>query len=123
MVVSSAGMPAPLLSRLGVPTKEVEVAGGLPLGSPLPKRYTSTELRFEPGDVLLFSSDGLAELPDERGTELGYEGLAKWFTEAARDREASLEEIANSLNASVESRAAGAPPDDVTLVLLRYNGA
>src|SRR5690606_29292842 len=63
-LVANAGMVAPLLVPVrrenGQGPQLVEV-GGLPLGTTLPGIYQDVTVPLEPGDTLLFLSDGIVE--------------------------------------------------------------
>ena len=81
--VTSAAMPPILVHRCSSGAIEELGAGDLPLGGRIPPRYEERRTDLSPGDTLLFSSDGFAELLGPDGRELGYSG-AQAFREAAR---------------------------------------
>ncbi|MDH3743784.1 MAG: SpoIIE family protein phosphatase [Acidobacteriota bacterium] len=116
--LTNAGHPPTYLMR-GGEVEEILLPGN-PLGA-LGEEYGQTRLDLEPGDILVWLSDGLIETTDPEGEPFGYdrtreslEGLAGSGAEAARDR----------LLAAVARHAAGEPPvDDQTLVAMRYSGS
>ncbi len=71
-----------------------------------------------PGDTLLFASDGFPELRTVAGDELGYDGAARAFREAASA--ATAREVVEALGAALARLRAGRPlEDDVTFVVVR----
>ncbi len=113
--VASAGMP-PALIRRGSGEVEELAFSTLPLGMRLPQRYGQTSPELASGDVLLLSSDGLAEYPDASGSPRGYDFVRRVVAETSPD--------SGSLSSWVDKvlhRGLGevAPPDDVTLLALR----
>jgi phosphoserine phosphatase RsbU/P len=72
----SAGGPAGLALRGGGVVEELEGAG-LPLGMMEDADYEEIEARFDPGDCLLFFSDGAVEIHNAQGELLGAGGLAR----------------------------------------------
>lgn len=117
-VVASAAMPPILIHRHATDRVEELGRGGLPLGSRIESRYEVCRARLEPGDTLLFASDGLAELLDPAGRPFGYEALAAAFREAAAA--GTAREVIDTLQ-SAASRFRGARPlsDDITLIAIR----
>ena len=116
---SSAGHPFPLLLRGG----EVSVLPGRPgvlLALPflVGSGYERRELPVEPGDRLLFFTDGMCEVEvDEDGTQLGSPGLAQLLAEvAATAADGCLETLVARVAALDPSPTAD---DDRTALLVR----
>ncbi len=112
--IINAGHP-PVYVRRGDQVEEILLPGS-PLGG-LGQRYGRAELVTQPGDVIVWLSDGLIEATDEAGLPFGYErvretlGASDGTPEAMRDR--LLEEV--------RRHSAGRPAeDDRTLVVMRY---
>jgi hypothetical protein len=68
------------------------VSHGAPLGATRDSVYTSQHVRLEPGDVLLWYTDGLVECEDARGEQFGEKRLratlqhaSRWHAPAIRD--------------------------------------
>jgi sigma-B regulation protein RsbU (phosphoserine phosphatase) len=77
MQITSAGMPAPLhLSSNGCRCLDL---GGIPPGLFAAAKYESSTLRLEPGDSVLFCTDGITEAFDVRGDQFGTERLQALF--------------------------------------------
>ncbi len=116
--VVSAAMPPVLLHRAGTGEVEELGAGGLPLGGRLATKGEERRTALAPGDTLLFASDGFPELRTVAGDELGYEGAAKAFREAASA--ATAREVVEALGVALAQLRAGRPlEDDVTFVVVR----
>jgi phosphoserine phosphatase RsbU/P len=73
------------------------------------------EYELSPGDRLMIYSDGLTEVWDANGEELGVEGLAKLATRSAR---LPLPVMREAVIRGVNSFSATPPHDDMSLVLL-----
>lgn len=100
MTVANAGMIAPLLIRKnGIITQEngkthasyhspnpeqqtdcqfIDV-GGLPIGSMHNALYRDVSISLEPGDILLFMSDGIVEAHNQHGELFGFERIEQFF--------------------------------------------
>jgi serine phosphatase RsbU (regulator of sigma subunit) len=115
--MASAGMPPPLVRRAGRGAVEEVAISGMPLGGPLRAPYRGATVELRPDDVVLLFSDGLPELPDQEGRVLGYEGARELLGRVVGP---SAEEVLRELLGAVEAHTGGAaPPDDVTLIVVR----
>ncbi len=113
--LANSGLPFPYLVRDGR-VEELEI-GGVPLGLLRGRSYQELELALQPGDALLFASDGLVEGRDVAGEEFGPPRLA-----AALGRLAAGEahEIVGGLLEAVRRFTEPAEPsDDRTIVVLK----
>jgi serine phosphatase RsbU (regulator of sigma subunit) len=116
--IASAGMPPLMVHRARSDTIEELGAGDLPLGSRIPLRCEERRTDLDPGDTLLFASDGFPELLGPDGRELGYPGAADAFRDAARG--ASARDVVQRLGATAAVfRGARPQDDDVTFVVVR----
>jgi phosphoserine phosphatase RsbU/P len=110
---STAGHPAP---RLRQPCGKITVLparGGLPLGIEPTERYAESCLRLEPGQTLVFYTDGITEARNGGDDLFGTERLDKAIATVAKPADRVLENIL----AAVECFADGRPPvDDRTLL-------
>ncbi|MBG0777331.1 MAG: SpoIIE family protein phosphatase [Desulfovibrionaceae bacterium] len=86
VLLACAGHNAPLLCRRDA-CLELAVPGGLPVGLEEGTAYPSTELRLEPGDHLLFYTDGITEARAPSREFFGEERLFAILSEPARSRE------------------------------------
>lgn len=125
LTVASAGMPSALVRRAATGEVEEIALPRVPLGS-LDVPFPSRTLALAPGDLVLFASDGLAELRrvdaggGDGGDLLGYEAAREALRQAPAG---SAREAVEALSALVRRRLGGAPPaDDITLLALRRAG-
>jgi sigma-B regulation protein RsbU (phosphoserine phosphatase) len=90
---------------------------GFPLGLYDDLTYEEWSLNLEPGNILVFQSDGLSEAPDPEGRQFGTERLASLLAESAA---LSSGEIADRMLGEVNEFTHGAPvQDDRTLVVMK----
>lgn len=114
---TAAGIP-PLLhyvARTGASDRHT--VKGLPLGSPIIPDYESTTFSVEPGDVLVFMTDGLPELFDATRNTLGYEAIERVVRSSAH---LSAIEIGNNIVHLTEDWLRGTDnADDITFTVLK----
>jgi sigma-B regulation protein RsbU (phosphoserine phosphatase) len=117
LTLSNAGGPYPLLVRDG----QVEVIRleGVPLGLLPQIQYDETTVDLQPGDVVLFASDGILESVNAEHEEFGEERLTALLSAIPQEDSASAiaEQILNATD--IHSGVGTAPHDDRTLVVLR----
>jgi sigma-B regulation protein RsbU (phosphoserine phosphatase) len=117
LTLANAGGPYPLLVRNGqVQAIRLE---GVPLGLIYDTEYDETTMDLEPGDVILFASDGILESANAAHEEFGPERLTALLSAVSGG--ASAREIVEQIMAATDghSGAGIAPHDDRTLVVLR----
>ena len=120
LTFANAGNPYPsLLRRERI--EEIPVSG-IPLGLLEGTRYETVRLHVEPGDVLVFASDGILECQNGENEMLGTGGLAT--TLASLRPDASADEITTAIlcSAAEFGRHASAVGDDRSLIVLRVTG-
>jgi len=116
--VSVAGMPFPLVYRSAKKTVEEIVLSGFPLGSFKNFKYHSRKLKLQKSDAILFMSDGLQEMFNERNEILGDEKVIRAFEESAHK---SPQEIISHLNSVAEAWAGShSLEDDMTLMVIKF---
>lgn len=111
------GMPYPILVRPGEGTRQIASEGSI-VGACAEARFESVELRLEPGDSLVFHSDGLDALFLSRrgGQGLGNLNQSGWFRALEhRSTARNLDEIDQRLSAI---RREDWDVDDITVVAL-----
>ena len=115
--LAAAGMPFTLwYHAASARVEEVELRG-MPLGSALDFPYQTLELQLQPGDALLFMSDGFPELFNPESEILGYDRASALFQEVATR---PAKEIIAHLLETGRSWANNQPPnDDITFVVIR----
>ena len=119
LAVAGGGHPRPLLLR---GTAVVgELAGELctPMGLGRPPVVTETQL--EPGDRVVFYTDGVVEARSPAGEEFGLERLGDLLGRAAAAQEIPAETM-RRLTHSVLAHESGQLRDDATLLLVGWRG-
>ena len=121
LTLVSAGGPPPLhFAHNGRVSWNPDLSG-IPLGVLPGTPFDSSEITIEPGDCLLFYTDGATEIMDAGGQMLGPEGLACIAREAGFLTERNrLTQIEIALLAATSAIRL---PDDVTLMEIRLLGA
>jgi sigma-B regulation protein RsbU (phosphoserine phosphatase) len=117
LTLANAGGPYPLLVRNG--RVQAILLEGVPLGLIPDTQYDETTIDLEPGDVLVFASDGILESENPTREEFGPERLAALL--AAISQGDSAREITDQILAATDGHSGEgiAPHDDRTLVVLR----
>ncbi len=90
---------------------------GMPLGLMPDATYTASEAELEPGDTMVFYTDGITEAANPDEEEFGRERLGGCCVE---HRELPVDEMAEAIHKTVDEFVRGVPyHDDRTLVILR----
>jgi sigma-B regulation protein RsbU (phosphoserine phosphatase) len=118
--LGSAGFPQPLLMRRGCVTR-IDITG-VPLGIFPDTTYESVCLRLQPGDVVIFCSDGIYEQTNALEEEFGVDRLIAHLEKGPEF--SSAEGIAESIIRVIEEHAGECgsrrrSADDRTIVILR----
>jgi Stage II sporulation protein E (SpoIIE) len=120
----NAGHPSPVLIRNGLAVGTLDGRRRVPLGvghlAGAEKYAAVAEEHLEPGDMLLFYSDGVVEARTPRGTDFGMERL-RAFVEEAVSSELPLAEITRQLGHAILDHHGGALQDDATIVLVHWH--
>jgi phosphoserine phosphatase RsbU/P len=117
LILANAGSPYPLLVRDGI-VQTIRIAG-IPLGLYPDTQYDETTVDLQPGDAVLFASDGILESENAQLEEFGMQRLSDVLTNITPEDSAS--DIASSIIDATD-RHAGAgvnARDDRTLVVFR----
>jgi hypothetical protein len=117
---ANAGHPAPLLLRDRRVIRELRCAPSLPLGLGSASQGIATE-PLEPGDSVLFFTDGMTEGRSHTGEEFGVDRLARAWEQQSASGQAPDEVLRRLVEAVVEYNA-GQLRDDATLVELCWFG-
>ena len=123
---TNAGHPLPLLIRNGQVLQELECEPSLPWGlggldrKDAPSAVVAT-VALEPGDSVLFYTDGVTESVVSGGGRFGVEHLADLVGQHASDQ-LEIEESVRRLARSVVEDHLGKPNDDATLVMVQWQG-
>ena len=117
LTLSSAGSPYPLLFRDGhVVSIRLE---GVPLGLLPGTQYDESSIDLQPGDVVVFASDGIVESSNASEEEFGLHRLSGVLSAVSPQDSARV--IAERILAETDDHSGKgtAPHDDRTLVVLR----
>ena len=124
LTLLNAGHPAPMLLRDNRYVGDLDAVPWLPFGLGVdavgPGDMPATSL--EPGDRVLFLTDGVVEARSPDGEEFGRERLADFLVRAAADM-VTLPETMRRLVHAVLAHQEGELQDDATLLLLEWSGA
>jgi sigma-B regulation protein RsbU (phosphoserine phosphatase) len=114
--IANAGQTQPFLLKKGGRCEQLKLVG-FPLGLYDDVTYEEWTLTLDPGDILVFHSDGLSEAPDREGRLFGI-GRLGTLIETHADLPAG--ELADFLLEAVQDFTAGGPiTDDRTLVVMK----
>ena len=114
----NAGHHSPLLIQ-GNKVTDPFTAEGIPLGMLDGTEYTSSTAQLNPGDGLLFFTDGVTEAVNPEGEEYGLFRLFKLVKANSRKPVEKLQEVV--IKAIDEFAAGTEQADDITVLALRYN--
>ncbi|MHB8671045.1 MAG: PP2C family protein-serine/threonine phosphatase [Acidimicrobiales bacterium] len=125
MTWTNAGHPLPMLIRGGRVIRELECPPTVPWGfGSLDTSASSTNVAtepLEPGDSVLFYTDGVIEAHTRGGEQFGIERLADLAGQHASDQ-LEPEEVVRRLVRSVIEHQHDQLADDATLVLVQWKG-
>lgn len=117
LILANAGGPYPLLVRNGV--VEAIRLEGVPLGLLPESQYDEKTVDLQPGDVVLFASDGILESENAGQEEFGLVRLTTLLSGASQvdSAQAIAQQILDATDG--HSGAGVSPHDDRTLLVLR----
>ncbi len=118
-----AGHPPPLLIRDGHMVKELTATVRGPLGVPTSHQEDATAGReqLEPGDRLVFYSDGVLEARDADGAFFGYARLVEFIERSELDQ-LSAPETLRRLREAFLMHQDDTLQDDATLLMVEWSG-
>ncbi len=116
---ANAGYSAPYSCRGGDVTELS--AAGLPLGSRFEIEYEQSETIIQPGERVIFYSDGLAKVRNAQGEVFGLARLKSIL----RDHRGNAQQVTQAVLSEVREFTGGklAYEDDVTLIVLQRNAS
>lgn len=117
---TNAGHPAPLLMRNNKVVSELSCLPSLPFGLGGTCREAAHE-SLEPGDSILFFTDGVTEGRSHTGDEFGIDRLANLW-ERHSTSSPSSDEVLRRLVEAITSYSAGKLRDDASLMLIGWQG-
>jgi len=117
----NAGHPRPLLWRSGRPADDLYCETSLPLGMGYVPAEVA-EVSLEPGDAVLFLTDGVIEARSPGGEFFGRDRLAQMWLEVGAGGQLPAE-VLRRLCHSILDHQEGRLQDDATLLLVVYTGS
>ncbi len=116
----NAGHNQPLLYRRATHSVEWMARGGRAIGWFAHNPLKETILDLQPGDMLIYYTDGLTEAENAAGDFYGENRLSEAVLRMA---DQPAQDVLNHILDDVEAFGAGVPPfDDLTIVVVRYSG-
>jgi phosphoserine phosphatase RsbU/P len=120
ILYANAGHNPPYVLRGNSAVEALSGTGAMALGVVEEMRYQTQHVRLAPGETVVCFSDGVTEATDAAGALFGEQRLIALF---AGQHQNHPTEIFGAIIAEVDAYMALAPmADDVTLLVLRYNG-
>ena len=114
---ANAGHPTPLLFKSRDCSYEEEVACGIALGAKEGASYEEQSIKFWPGDVAVFYTDGVTEAMNPKGELFGIKRLIGAVSKTCQSpAEEIMSRILKEVSAFREDREQN---DDITLVVLK----
>jgi sigma-B regulation protein RsbU (phosphoserine phosphatase) len=127
--LSNAGHPPPYLYRAATGTVEALESSAYPLGVRRNCEFPVLHRTLEPGDAIVFYSDGIIEAQNATGAMFGYERLEQAILEngtcrAEELRDAILDDSRSFLEVTrtFSGNSTRLIEDDITLVVLKAKG-
>jgi len=112
----NAGHNAPILRRANGDMEKLDV-GGVPLGIQSAAEYETSAKELQPGDALIFFTDGVVEAFDENGIEFGNE---RWLGAIRALPEVTAQESLHFLMTRVDAFVGVTrQSDDITCMIFR----
>jgi sigma-B regulation protein RsbU (phosphoserine phosphatase) len=112
----NAGHNAPILRRANGDMEKLDI-GGVPLGINSAAEYETSAKDLNPGDALIFYTDGVVEAFDENGAEFGNE---RWLAAIRGLPEVTAQESLQSLMTRVDAFVGVTrQSDDITCMIFR----
>jgi phosphoserine phosphatase RsbU/P len=116
MTYVNAGHNPPILRRANGSLEKLQ-EGGLPLGIAATATFDTGAIQLEPGDALIFYTDGVVEAFNAAGEDFGND---RWFAAIRQVPEVSAEETLRMLMRHVDAFVgATRQSDDITCLIFR----
>jgi sigma-B regulation protein RsbU (phosphoserine phosphatase) len=117
----SAGHEPALLIRNGTGVVQRLDSTGTVLGLTARSRYQQRVVTYAPGDTLVAFTDGIPDATDDKGHELGHQGIVRLVRNSGAVRAVDL--VNRIMEEADRFASGGLPADDRTAVAIRFNDA
>jgi len=118
---TNAGHPRPLLIRSGKAIGQLACRPTVPWGLTISAAPTGATEALEPGDCVLFFTDGVVDARGPRAAEFGIERLADLAGRTSSDALSPEEMVRHLIRAILEHHGTGLD-DDATVVMMQWHG-
>ncbi|MFP4323509.1 MAG: SpoIIE family protein phosphatase [Anaerolineales bacterium] len=116
--IANGGMVQPYIRPTGETQFDFVSVGGYPLGVSGNMKYTSKQVPFQTGSMMVMFSDGVLEAQNPAGEFLGFDRIEQLLNELPDD--ISAQEVMEHIYSAVQTHLAGeAPQDDTTIMVIR----
>ena len=120
--LANAACPYPFRFRVATGDVEELQVDGYPLGVRAETAYTTLGTALEPGDYIVFCSDGIIEAANTQEDVFGFEQTAEMIRAGCAEN-LSAEELLERMFIEVQAFIGDAPQgDDMTVVVLKVEG-
>ncbi len=120
LIQASAGHEYPVIQRKGEEYKLYETENGLVIGFMKEVKYKDLTFKLGSGDSLFMYSDGLPEATNAQDKRFELEGM---MTAINKHKDDGPSEILANIRSEVDEFVGEAPQfDDLTMLIIRYNG-
>jgi|GEM_PF-539910 len=117
---ANAGACSPMIIRRQRNEVEELTLAGAALGAFKKANYSEVEIVFEPGDAIVFYTDGIVEARNGSGEEMGYDNLKKLLAKCWHE---DAETFYNNIYQGYMDHLGGeGAQDDLTMVILVFTG-
>ena len=117
LTMASASHPAPLrVSAEEESVEQIELPRQFPLGALDDTEYEDLTITLDPGDLLVFYTDGVTDASNSEGVWYGENRLQRVLAAAPREPQGALDALTADLAAFADE---GGESDDITIILCR----
>lgn len=123
LCLSNAGHPPAILLRASGEVELLGQDGGFALGmfGVQLSSYTESNLALTPGDIVVFTTDGIAEMQLSDGQRLGDDGLLTLLQRLRKERDSLDDIVAGLRDELLPSWQQSEDKDDIAALLMSWN--
>lgn len=122
LVYGNGGHNPPFIAHNNEPYTTLPLPPGVLMGIKADAEFGVDALTMQPGDTIMFYSDGVTEAENPDRDQLGVEASCNVLT--AVSIEANVKTLVETLQQAIDEFSDGAPQfDDITMLALRYKGS